>query len=413
MIEHPELYQVRVQLSKKDRELILKKCHPVPESLLDPFRAGVFEDNRLVFTPTLAELRDIVEYLKMQHRYAESRSERGRFKRIHEKLWDYLRDVERDIRMQIASGFTEHREAFHEEIRERLEQRGVKNIEEANRELQRLQDEYNRRPIKDFGGLSPLQMRELLYNQKWDDPTNGLWVNPNLSEEDVCGARMLINARIFLNALQEEEGTRATVADNLNRRFVERLFNELQWWPGYRRELRRKMTKQYNEQDFWDIHVLRVLLELAKYIKEYKQRFVVTKRAAEAFDPERAGKSYAHLFVTYFRKLNLDYVARLDDIPEIQRGAAYSFYRIGQLTEDWVSHLDVIEQAITPNVKGALYSDFSKCIRFEEASERLLEPLEAFGLLEKRDESRYWFFDDEPVYLRKTPLFDKLLKFRL
>jgi hypothetical protein len=411
VIENPELYQVRVELSKTDRDFILKKSHPMRKSLQEPFRAGVFEENRLVFTLTLAELRDIVDSLLMEYRYADSRSVQRRFERIHENLRDYLKDVERDIRMRIASGFDEQREALHEEIREHLERTGVKNIEEANRELKRFDDAYNRRPMKRFGGLSPLQMTRILGKQNWEDPSNVLWVNPNLTEEDVCGARMMINARMFLGTLQEEGGTRVTEAGNLNRRFVERIFNNFRWRPGYHLDLRRKMTKRYNEQEFWDIHVLRVLLELAKCIRKYKKRFVVTKQGADAFSPEGVGRFFAHLFVTYFRKLSLDYAAGWQDIPEIQNAVVYSFYHIGRLADDWICHLDLIEQIILPNIKGALYNEYHEAIDYGPACVRLLSPLEAFGLLEERDGRGYWFFSDKPAYLRKTPLFDKLLRF--
>lgn len=413
MIENPELYRVRVEISKTDRDFILKKTLSIQKTLREAFRAGIFEDNRLVFKPTLAELRGIVDSLFMECRYAESRSVRRRFERIYEKLDDYRQSVEREIRMRIASGFDEGREALHEEIREHLARTGATTVEEANRELKRFQDEYNRRPKKEFGGLSPLQMTRILGKQHWEDPSCALWVNPNLSEADVCGARMMINARMFLGALEEEGGTRATDKGNLNRRFVERIFNNFTWRPGYNLDLKRKMTKQYNEQEFWDIHVLRVVLELAKCIRKYKKRFVVTKRGAEAFDPERAGAFFAHLFITYFRKLNLDYTTPWEDIPEIQDTVAYSFYHIGRLANDWISHLDLIKQVTMPDIKGALYNEYHESIDYGPACVRLLRPLEVFGLLEERDGRGYWFFSDEPTYLRKTSLFDKLLHFNV
>ena len=59
MIENPELYEVRVELSKGDRDLILKTFHPFRVKVVEPFRVGAFEGKHLVFTPTLLELLEL------------------------------------------------------------------------------------------------------------------------------------------------------------------------------------------------------------------------------------------------------------------------------------------------------------------------------------------------------------------
>ncbi len=414
MIENPELYEVRVELSKGDRDLILKHCPAREMSIVEPFRVGAFEGKRLVFRPRLPALQELVRWVEFERRYTEPRTLRRRFERLYLKLREQLEEIERGIRKHLASGVDERREAFDEELRERLAEAGVENIDDAKRELQRLQDEYNHRPMPDFGGLSPEQMRRLLYMRDWSDPENVLFVNPGLSEEDVCGTPVIANARMFLGALREQDGTAATVAGNLNRKFVRHVFDRFTWFSPFIADLRRKHTRYYNEQDFWELHLHRILLEMAGYVRKNKKRFVATKRADEVFERARVGGAFAHLFHTLFKKLNLDYVVLVySELPEVQQEAAYSFYRVGQLADDWILKADLAPEILAPPTRAmAVDDDYSEDYQIEAAADRILGPLVNFGLLERRVESGEETFETMDQF-RKTPLFDKLLTFRI
>ena len=333
---------------------------------------------------------------------------------MHVKLAEQLFEIERGIRKHQASGVDERREAFNEELQQRLAEAGVDNIDDGNRELQRLQEEYNHRPMPDFGGLSPEQMRRLLYMRDWSDPANAVCVNLGLSEEDVSGTRVVANARMMLATLCEQGGTPVTVAGNLNRKFVRHVFDRYVWPVDNHVDLIREITKVYNEQDFWQIHVDRVLLELAGYIRKHKKRFIATKHSGELFEREHVGEAFAHLFQTCFHKLSLDYVVPVYcEVPEVQQAAAYSLYRVGQLTEDWILTKELAPEILTPQARAvAVADDYREDYQIRAAAARITRPLLNFGMLEKR---RGPLEDDagKMSYLRKTPLFDKLLTFRL
>ena len=79
---------------------------------------------------------------------------------------------------------------------------------EAQRQIEARMREYNERPQEDLGGLSPVQMTELLYSD-WST-TGAFRLNEKLSAEDVGDPDMLHNARAFLTALRDEGPAKLT-----------------------------------------------------------------------------------------------------------------------------------------------------------------------------------------------------------
>ena len=72
-------------------------------------------------------------------------------------------------------------------------------------------------------------------------------VKRDLSLTDLGKAEILINARVFLRALLESSGTKATETGNLNRKFVRQMVEAISWFPGYVDDLE-SLFKVWNER---------------------------------------------------------------------------------------------------------------------------------------------------------------------
>jgi hypothetical protein len=83
---------------------------------------------------------------------------------------------------------------LHDLIREEIRRAGpFASIEELNRRLAALREDYNNRPQADLGGLSPGQMAEL-FSGDWIN-TGALRLDSTLSLQDLATSPLLVDAR--------------------------------------------------------------------------------------------------------------------------------------------------------------------------------------------------------------------------
>ncbi len=70
-----------------------------------------------------------------------------------------------------------------------------------------------------------------------------------------------------------------TAAGNLTRDSVSRMIEVFELTDGERRDLH-AYRKVINEEDFWTLHIIRVICEVGGLIRKYKKNFHVTKKTA-------------------------------------------------------------------------------------------------------------------------------------
>jgi hypothetical protein len=208
------------------------------------------------------------------------------------------------------------------------------SLEEVNVRIGGIMDRFNQRPDDALGGLSPHQVERLL-QLDWGQEGSPLVLNRGLSLEELAPSRDLRNTRTFLRLLVEEDGTKLTTSGNLNRAFVRRMMEEGDWvW--FRGMAPEEIRQVWNEGDFFSLHRLRVLADLAGLIRKLKGRFVVTKKGKKLLQDEGgAGELFAVLFETQFRKMNLAYLDRHPAGPEFQHTIGYSLFHLGEAARDW------------------------------------------------------------------------------
>jgi hypothetical protein len=250
-----------------------------------------------------------------------------------------------------------------------------------------------------------------LYDADWGDPNGPIRLAEDLTLADVAGAEVFHNTRVFLQALEKDGRTPATATGNLTREFVRRASGDLR-----RSELLQRTTDQYcqvvNEHDVWPLHMARVLAELGALVVKRKREFVLTKKGRALLPDDHAGALFRQVFLTYFRKLDLRYVAHLRDVPEIQSTMAITLWRLAETAGDWRPVKGIAREILPPRVRermlDAMVSEYDteECI----VSSYVLNPLHTLGLLEREKESD-WPGIGEKDRVRISPLFRRFIAF--
>lgn len=263
-----------------------------------------------------------------------------------------------------------------------------------------------------FGVSLPVLNRYLqsLYEADWESPRGAIWFSPDVTLAELERADVFHNARVFLNALLEDDGTVTTATGNLTRAFVERVFDRLRLEASYKHSLR-TICKVLNEQDVWPLHEVRLLAEYGKLVARRNKRFVVTKRGRELLADARAGELFRRLFLTYFRTMEMSYLAHMRDTPELQATLAITLWRLEQVAENWRAVKGIAAQILPPRVQAQLVAQQQWDWDTPDymVAGYVLGPLRDFGLLERQRESEWRLEEKDTV--RVTPLFRRFVGF--
>lgn len=296
-----------------------------------------------------------------------------------------------------------------DEILKEAKKRDWPDLESLNRWIQAQFESYNQRPQAELGGLSPVQVEQLLAGD-WESH-GPLQFSSSLSPADLRHASFPNNARVFLAALDAEGPVKATATNkNLPRKFIGAMVERMTWDDDYIDKVRYD-NKVIDELDLYILHILRVVLQVSGLIKFRSGKFSITAAGKRLIPEERAVERYAHLFRSYFREFNITYADGIEtDNPPLQHTMAVTLYRFSReknpwrRAEGWAERLllkEVLDQPDDYTGKNAAYAQFEL---------RVLEPLKWFGLVECRTVpgEQPWRADRE---YRKSPLFDRVLEF--
>lgn len=288
-------------------------------------------------------------------------------------------------------------------IQQELRRKEVTSFEEAEAVVAELLKEYEDRQRHYLGGLSPRQADRLI-NNIWTDPESAIKLNDSLSLDELKGSRLLVNTRVVLWLMKELGPVKATSAGNLNRRFVGEAIRRMVLEPVYIAMVR-TVSKAINEGDVWPLQEIRQLLLLFRLIRRYKGSFRITKKGEQLLEEDRAGELFAYLFRNFFQRLDLSSTDWLPPVPFFQQTIAYPLWKFSQMAVTWRHPEELVEELILPTIRGDLLSQAGRELPVV-LQVRMLEPLERFGLAEKREissedkYSRDWEFRPAPLYSR-------------
>jgi len=221
----------------------------------------------------------------------------------------------------------------------------------------------------------------------------------------------LINARLFLAALAEQDGAPTTATGNLSRVFAGVMLDRLRLARPYRDSVR-SVCKVINEQDVWPLHLVRVVCECAGLVARRKKRMRLT-RAGQALLPDgQAGALFRTLFLAYFRRFDLHYDFNLRDVRGIQETMAVILWRLDTVAGDWKPVRGLAPEILLPGVLNQLHQAMVSQHDREEwiLAGYVLDPLLDLGLIERKQSSEWPNMTEKDV-IRVSALWRKFIRF--
>ena len=297
------------------------------------------------------------------------------------------------------------------EVKELLKGRSFDSLEEANAFISRHMQQRNQAPSIDFHGLSPKQMHRILY---FPFDTPHLVTLPSVL--DIVPQAPIMS---FFNLLVDgigDQGLKQTATGNLPRNFCRESAMAYIGEDEYRRWSR--FGELRTEPEFGEMHVTRLVAELAGLIRKYKGKFILSRKCRNLLAGQGRSGIYPLMFRAFVREYNWAYQDNYGEIPFIQHSFLFSLYLLTRYGSEWRDNAfyeDCFLRAfpdLLPRVQpiGSYYSP-EKVLR-SSYSVRFLERFaQFFGLAEteRLGNDRY----SEEFKVRKLPLLDHVAQFHL
>jgi len=218
--------------------------------------------------------------------------------------------------------------AIKDELQKLIAEQEFDSVED----LQAITDDFmsrkNRQPQDDFHGLSPEQMYRLL-NFPFDSP--GLFHFPEtLPSEPEAPILTLVQAIAHATG---DKGLKATAKGNLPQKLCRDAAHE------HRKDMFpddfHHFIKVNKEDDFAELHVTRIILEMTRLLRKTKGRFYLTRKFHRLVDRSSLTRLYPEIFRTYCREFNWSYWDGYQEIPFIQQSFLFTLSLLSRYGDDW------------------------------------------------------------------------------
>jgi len=297
-------------------------------------------------------------------------------------------------------------ESLIQDIQAGLEGKNLHNREEFEKITNLVTYKKNQAINDDFLGFSPSDMHNLLY-YPFESEDVVIFNRPKKAE---CNFLFLYQK---LSDYLVGQGAKATTKGNLPLKICKDIYAQ------YNNPFQFLDMNIRTETDFGDLHVVRLIAEIAGLIKKQKGVFTLTKKGIKLQSENAAGELFHTLFKTFVGKFNWGYSDGYPECRIIQMSALFQLYALQIEGSQWheTSHYEALFLRAYP----------SSVADFEESpySSTKEKAARAFYV---RAIQRFWFhfgfieiqeIDKVPqlVYgkaykIRKTTLVDDYLSFK-
>ena len=226
-------------------------------------------------------------------------------------------------------------------IRQALEGQQFNSLEEAQAFLNQHIQQQNQQPLSEFHGLSPEQMYRVL-NFPLTSPE--LVYFPEVLDTNPPAPILTLFA-LLADAIGEQ-GLKPTAKGNLPRNFCREA--ALTYWgeKAYRERTRHGGINR--EDDFFDLHVTRLVAELAGLIRKYKGRFILSRECRRLLAGSGLTAIYPKLLRAYVEEFNWAYRDSYPELPFMQQAFLFTLYLLthfGDTTRSQIFYEDAFLQA--------------------------------------------------------------------
>lgn len=216
----------------------------------------------------------------------------------------------------------------NDELHRLIAGRDFNSLEEVQAFADNFMQQRNQQPQDDFQGLTSEQVHRILHFP-FDTPEFFIFPETLNTEPE---APVLILIQWIANAI-DVKGLKATAKGNLPQKLCKEAIVE------YRKYLPEHdflhSMKINNEDDFGDLHVTRIILELAGLLRKTKGRFFLTRKYQQLVEKKGLAALYPVIFKIYCSKFNWGYRDGYDDIPFIQQSFLFSMYLLKLYGDNW------------------------------------------------------------------------------
>ena len=215
-----------------------------------------------------------------------------------------------------------------EALRKALEGRQFNSLEEAQAFLDQITQQQNRRQLDEFHGLSPEQMHQIL---NFPFASQGLVRFPEVLHANP-GAPILTLFELLTDAIGEQ-GLKPTAKGNLPRNFCREA--ALTYLGKEKYQERTRYGGINREEDFDDLHVTRLVAELAGLIRKYKGRFILSRDCRRLLAGDGMTTIYPKLFRAYVEQFNWAYRDGYPELRFIQSAFLFTLYLLTRYGDTW------------------------------------------------------------------------------
>lgn len=218
-----------------------------------------------------------------------------------------------------------------ESLRQALEDRQFNSLEEVQALVEQHTQQQNQRALDEFHGLAPEQMHRLL---------NFPFTSPQLVHfpevlDSGPKAPILTLFGLLVGAIGEQ-GLKPTAKGNLPRKFCRE--SALIYWGEQKYRENTRFGGINREDDFLDLHVTRLVAELAGLIRKYKGRFILSHDCRALLAGGSLASIYPRLFQTYIVQFNWGYQDRYPELRFIQQAFLFTLYVLTRHGDTWLPH---------------------------------------------------------------------------
>lgn len=247
----------------------------------------------------------------------------------------------------------------------------------------------------------------------WESSDSALQL-ANLRPEEVKQTLFVDQTRNFLQIIAENGEVGLTPNGWLKLAVVGQLLERMEW---ARRdiELMRSVLKRISEHDVKPIRVIRCVCEMAGLVRQRRGRLYIPKRVLPLLAEEQVGRLYRELFLALYRRMNLGALYGADESALLlQESMAVVLWRLHIIGNRWIEVAALPDELLLGRVRADIFAAEPSYpeLALSLLWHRAIEPLVWFGLLDcDQDTERRWLSNLAEIKVRKTPLFDRFIRF--
>ena len=218
--------------------------------------------------------------------------------------------------------------AVNNELQQLLAGQEFNSLEEVKALTDQFMQQRNQHPQDDFQELSPEQVHRML-SFPFDSPAFFSFPEVVSIEPE---APILALVQWIADAI-DDKGLKFTAKGNLPQKLCRSA--ALDYWKDLPPDdIQRRMSIN-KEEDFMDLHVTRINMELAGFLRKTKGRFFLTRKYKQSIEQGGNTVLYPKLFRTYCREFNWAYWDHYAEIPFIQQSFLFTLYLLQRYGNDW------------------------------------------------------------------------------